>query len=156
MGVWFRQRGLLFWSVHNGKISDSEWATYIAAVKDTFARYRAGDSGAGVTFAYEVVPPNAAQRKALAEVIIGPGSQYLGRHAFYSESVVTRSVLTALDWLVKKPYEERIFGNPIEAVQWASAGVVGGDVDAVIDEIIEHVPASALPREIVRRRNKKL
>lgn len=145
MALWQGRVDALFWSVHHATVTADEWDAYLDALRGLLDIMSASKRGACLTLAYRVEAPNAARRKSLAAIIEGPRARWLTRHALYTDSMATRGVLTALDWIVKKPYEERAFGDPLEAIRWICESAPGVSATDLARTITDAVPASALP-----------
>ncbi|MFK7987377.1 MAG: hypothetical protein AB8I08_15255 [Sandaracinaceae bacterium] len=125
-----------FWSFHTGDTSNEEWDTYLATFESAV---RAGCTHL-LTVTYNSTPPNAVQRKILAEQV----NRYrLHKHAFVARSAVVRAVLTMLEWTTTKHHVERMFARPIEGIEWLMSD---GAVSAaeVIESIRTGVPDGLL------------
>jgi hypothetical protein len=134
----------VYWSHHDDKVSDEEWARYVDTTRAALEPLRGSGKRLSIlTLAQRVEPPNAKQRRALADVIQSDLAQHVVRHAFLSDSVMLRGVLTALDWLVTKPYAERTFSDPMLALDWLHEAQAF-DRQAVIGAIRGTVPAAVL------------
>ena len=70
------------------------------------------------TVAHSPRMPSASHRKALAELAESELGPRLQRHAIVSNSAIAQGVVTALSWLSRKPYEEKIFRTPTDAIAW--------------------------------------
>jgi hypothetical protein len=135
-GVWFESIGPIFWGYFHGEYSDEGFASYIEAAEA--AMLSPGFGGAVLTIAHAPRMPNAMQRKSLAVLASRTGRQHVTRHAISSDSRVARCVVTAMNWLTSKPFDERIFDSPHGALDWLSSGApaVGEGLWARIRDVV--------------------
>lgn len=141
MPIWIGKSGPVLWSVHLDEVSKTDWAEYVGGVRSQVeALHAANARGALLTISWESSVPDANQRRLLAETIRDTHSWRLAVHGFVSDSVLARGALTAVAWLTKKPYEERAFGDALEAMTWIASSVEGVDVRAIVRDIKQGVP----------------
>lgn len=65
--------------------------------------------------------PSVARRRRLTETITAAqakGGYIFAGHAVVTNNSVTRGLLTALNWVVKPKYDERVFKAPPPALEW--------------------------------------
>lgn len=68
---------------------------------------------------YDVTMPTPVQRRRIGGVVEGSSAlQQTGGHAVVTNSTLGRSLMTAINWVVRPSFEERIFGCPQEALEW--------------------------------------
>ncbi|NUP09645.1 MAG: hypothetical protein HOW73_26665 [Polyangiaceae bacterium] len=81
--------------------------------------------------------PTPLQRKrittAVESAIANKGT--LAGHALATNSIAARGVLTAINWFVERPFEEKIFSNPADALTWLAS--LNPKVDPV--EVLDHI-----------------
>ena len=142
-GFWMGRVGRLWWFYFTGPCTDETWRQYLDMVK------RMVDTGMESTlvcFAHLAAAPSPVQRKQMAEFIEANrvGLERLDRFALVIDSVVHRGAITAISWLVKKPFEERVFNSPISAVKWLTEGHPELDPEVVRASIAAQVPRHSL------------
>lgn len=147
MPIWLGRTGNLQWSVHHAAVAMNDWERYVDAVRQFLDDLHAEDKyGAVITFAWQSPAPDAHRRKLLAAAIQGGEHAKRNRaHAFVTDSLMLRGVLTALDWLVAKPYEEKIFSAPTEAVEWIVRKTTDVSAHDLMREMRKAVPPEHWP-----------
>lgn len=111
--------GNCVWSVMDGPIIQSEWDAYVANLR------RAVKLGVGYCdTVFNIVGkksiPNAAQRKQVADLFaeFADVIAMVKGHAVVTDSKLALGVMTALGWVVKKPFKEKVFSDPNQAMDW--------------------------------------
>jgi hypothetical protein len=142
-GFWSGRVGRLWWFHYTGPCTDETWRQYLALVG------RMVDSGRDsslVFFAHHAGAPGAVQRKELADFVQKnmKALERLDRFALVIDSVVHRGALTAINWLVKKPFEERVFNSPLSAIKWLTEKHPELEPEAVRMAIASQVPRHSL------------
>lgn len=131
--------GECVWTYFSDGISTSDWAAHIQQCETevTFPRVR-------LTIAVNCPPPTASQRKALAQFFKENPVRLteLRASAFVVDSAVGRAALTAMGWLVPKPFPEKSFDDPREALRWLETFPAKFNPDNVLAAIALQVPAS--------------
>jgi hypothetical protein len=107
------------------------------------------DSGRAATlacFAHCAEAPNPLQRQAMANFIERNKQelQRLDRFALVIDSAVHRRAIAVLSWLVRKPFQERIFNSPLAAIQWLAEPHAELDPEAIRAAIVDRVPLASL------------
>ena len=138
MPIWASSFNDLYWSYQHGSFTDEEWDGFVA---DLTRLIKDKPGGGVLTIVYSSEVPSPTQRKALAAAVSDAPSTF--KHAFVTDSRFSRGVLTALDWLMKKPYQERYFALPMEGINWL-ASELGENPDYVRTEIVAAVPQESL------------
>jgi serine/threonine protein kinase len=142
-GYWSGRVGRLWWFHYTGPCTDEMWSQYLGMVQ------RMLDTGLACTLAccaHRADGPSAVQRKQLADFVEkhrGPLAR-LDRFALVIDSVVHRHAITAISWLVRKPFEERIFNSPVAAIRWLSENHPELDPEAVRASFVAQVPRHSL------------
>ena len=116
--IWFENVGPVFWGYFYADYSDEEFMAYIEAAAAAYGG--PAFAGAVVTVAHSPRMPNATQRKVLAELARDSAAGTVRWHAISSDSFVARGVVTAMNWLTDKGFDERIFSRPHAALAWLS------------------------------------
>lgn len=135
-----------YWSYHSGAHTDASWKAYLADLEHCLAK--AHGPVVLITFVQGLSPPSAAQRKALADLTQREAAKKVTHHCFITRSRVIQLTLTALDWLVKKHYQEKAFVNAMEGLRWVGSQLPGCDTRAIVEQIVARVPAELLMEEL--------
>ena len=101
----------------------------------------------GLMFHSQAQPPNAAQRKMMAEAIEAHAetvSAHLPRFIYGFDSALARGTVTAISWLVKKPFAESVHKRASDALAEVRQHFPDADVDALWAQIRNEVPAAWL------------
>lgn len=134
-GIWFGIEDGVFWAAFRGRFSDDDFGRYLEAVPAALG----SSDFKGLMFTTADAPrmPSATQRKALSDLVESGAVATLRRHAIASDSAITRGVVTAMNWVSSKPYDERIFPTPEAALVWL------GELDSTVSaELWQTVSAS--------------
>lgn len=126
MGFFSSTVGSVYWSFHEGRLSDEEWGAFLTSAEDAVER---GCTNL-LTVTYNSVPPNAVQRRKLADRM--NRFRTVGKHAFVTTSAESRAVLTMLDWTTTKLHTERTFSNPIDGIEWLVEGQSVSSAEVVV------------------------
>jgi Protein kinase domain len=142
-GYWSGRVGRLWWFHYTGPCTDETWRQYLGHVQQML------DSGRPSTLAclaHHADAPSAVQRKQLADFIDGNRSalERLDRFALVIDSMIHRGAITAIGWLVRKPFEERIFNSPLAALKWLTENHPELDAETVRASIAAQVPRHSL------------
>ncbi len=143
MSYWSGRAGPCWWSYFHGEITAADWQAFLAFSRESYTRGTRGEVITTLPFA--VSAPSALMRKQLGALIDETAADNrIHYHAFATDSRVTYAINTAVNWLTRKPYEERTFHDPLEAFAWLRS--VNADVvpEALASDIRQTVPASAL------------
>jgi hypothetical protein len=140
MGVHYGQVGRCLWSYHSGQTSDEDWAVFIEYYREFNAAVIAsGELGAAITFTWKAAVPSAKRRKQLADMLsLISNRKVLAGHAMVTDSRAMQVGITALDWIVKKSYPEKVFVSAADALDWLNAQRPiqrTGIVDAVLRDV---------------------
>jgi hypothetical protein len=142
MPHWCGEVGACWWDYFQGEMRDSDWSGYIAHL-ERFSR--SGLTGVFLNVAYNSNPPSAAHRRRLAETAAQhpdtPKRVMAGAHAM--NSTMARGALTAINWVFRKPYPERVVATPTEALDWLGQQTPDLDLAAIRKAIKDTVPPQA-------------
>jgi serine/threonine protein kinase len=143
-GFWSGRVGRLWWFHYSGPCTDETWRQYLDMVQQMLDT---GNESTLACFAHQAAAPTPLQRKQMADFIETNRAALaarLDRFALVIDSVVHRHAITALSWLVKKPFEERIFNSPVAAIKWLTEKHAELDAEAVRASIVAQVPRHSL------------
>lgn len=143
MSYWSGKSGALWWSYFNGTVSDDDWSAFLEFSRLSYTQASRGD--VIMTVPYHTSTPTPLMRKNLGALISETAKDNpIARHAFVTDSKLTYAVNTAINWLSKKPYIERIFDEPMEALLWLNRYHTGVDPEAARRDIHSKVSAGKL------------
>ena len=93
---------------------------------------------------HDVPMPTAVQRKRITEIIgNAANTRLLAGHALVVNSPVGRGALTAINWVVRPKFDEKVFGNPKDAVAWLVERNPALDGAALLGDLSRAVPELA-------------
>lgn len=82
--------------------------------------------------------PSVTRRRRLTETISSAqanGGYLFAGHAVVTNNSVTRGLLTALNWVVKPKYDERVFKAPAPALEWLTPRCPALQPSAVVADL---------------------
>ncbi len=144
MAMWLNRDTRLSWVYQYRTASDSEWAELVEHIRAIGTNPKQGE--VALTITYQAQPPSAVQRRALNDVFKSErGLPGLVAHAFVTDSIPMRGVITALNWFTDKPFREEVFSAPKKALKWLSeVSTHPIDVEGAWNDIVRAVPKEAL------------
>jgi hypothetical protein len=133
------------WALVRGRLNEDTIASFVEHVKRVASGHRPGLLV--LDMAHDISAPNPLQRKLITDAVNdGTGKDFIAAHAVVSNSAIARGVLTAVNWFVtSRPYAERVFSNPREALTWLATH---GDVD--VEAALRDISTAAPPFETLR------
>ncbi len=142
-GFWLGRVSRLWWFYYTGPCTNETWSQYLEMVQ------RMVDGGLDTTlvcFAHLADAPSPLQRKQMADFIQknAKGLERLDRFALVIDSVIHRGAITAISWLVKKPFEERVFNSPLAAIKWLTEPHPSLNPEEIRASIVAQVPRHSL------------
>jgi tRNA A-37 threonylcarbamoyl transferase component Bud32 len=142
-GFWSGRVGRLWWFYYAGPCTEETWNQYLAMVA------RMLETGLDATlacFAHRAAAPNPVQRKQMADFIDEHrvALARVDRFGLVIDSVVHRGAITAINWLVRKPFEERVFNSPVAAIRWLTENRPELAPNAIRTSIVSQVPRRSL------------
>jgi hypothetical protein len=142
MPVWNGRVKQCIWSYTHGKLTTPEWEAFVVATREDLTA--APPATTMLTVTCDVTPPNANERKLLADLLRSGAADRIIAHAFVTDSRIVQGVLTALEWLAKKPYKESVFTDVREATRWLATFAPELSVTEIVLAIHASVPEPAL------------
>lgn len=137
----YGQSGNATWYYHTQ--TTVHWDDFIKVSAAGFANARPGD--VTITIAFKVDPPNAPQRKKLSDLLnANPDVKKVAYHAFVTDSRLTASVNTAVNWISNKPWQEKTIVAPPAAFEWLARVSPNFDSKGVSADILARVPPEHL------------
>ena len=67
-------------------------------------------------------------------------TQRVQAHALVTNSTLSRGVLTAINWVIKRPFQERVFAQPADGLAWIGSLKPDLDIGALRRDIEMAVP----------------
>lgn len=140
------QHGRCHFQVMRGASTDADWERYVDHLIDTLApRLVPGDVVLDL-WLDAGAPPAKARARFARRFLETPAVRHIRAHALVTTSVVHRGVLTAINWVIARPFEERVFARPDEAMAW----LVDHDADLDVAGLRAAIAAAA-PGVLARR-----
>lgn len=144
--IYLGRIGSCWWSYATGKISDDDWDEFIEHYIDMTMRLP--DKCVGLNIAFECSNPTLKQIKRFSEFskeydyII---SCIVHGHAFVTDSKATKAILSTINWITPKKYEEKVLSDVEEAVDWLQQ-VVYFDKELLMEDIDNKVNGTLLTK----------
>jgi hypothetical protein len=136
-GFWHGKASNCFWFYYSGL--DQDWSAAVEATANVFRDAAPGDLLMNV--AWRAKPPSAKDRAALAAVINdNPLTSKIAAHAFVTDSKVVYGINLAVAWITKRPWREKAFYRPDDALQWLSDNAPRFDPFELRRDIVATVP----------------
>jgi hypothetical protein len=90
---------------------------------------------------FQIPRPTPLQRQAIGEVVNQARTpELVAGHAVVTSSAAGRGALTAINWVVRKPFPEKVFGKPGDALAWLHERNPRVSPEAVMQELHTRVP----------------
>lgn len=105
------------WQCLHGAFDAESWDRYIAHMWSVHPRLEAGDVILDLWFDCGRPSPKAREQFTSSFMKAG-GLERVRGHAFVTNSALSRGVLTAVNWVVSRPFPEKLFATPHEAMPW--------------------------------------
>ncbi len=117
MPTWSNYTVNWFWAYFSGATSQADWDKYIANA--TYFMNNCLKPSIALHIIYKAEPINAVQRNQISDVInTATNAKLIAGNAIVTDSMFTRGILTAINWIAKKPYTEKVFAHPNDARPW--------------------------------------
>lgn len=137
---WSGVVGSAWWFYFTGPSSDEVWGAYLAHSRAML------DSGierpALLCIAHRADPPTAEHRRWIADYITEEQTRLrkLVGFALVMDSPLHVLALKAINWVVKKPFPEKVCGSPITAARWLAARGADLNEHELLDNLAHSVP----------------
>jgi len=130
------------WACLIGGISDDDANGFLSHLRDAVAQLEKGLMILDIT--HDVPMPSAVLRKEISQIVAqAADAQLLTAHALVVNSPVGRGALTAINWVVRPKFDEKVFGNPHDAAAWLAERNPALDGAALIRDLERSVPGLA-------------
>ena len=105
------------WALIQGDLDDTSTDQFVTHLRDVATRIQPGQVVLDIT--RNVSMPSPVQRKRIVDVLQSSSKlDVVAGHALVISSTLGRGLMTAINWVVRPPFEERICANPVEALEW--------------------------------------
>lgn len=118
------------WQCLRGAVTPAGWQAYVDHLLGLQTRLLHGDlivdlwHGCGL--------PPAEQRARFVEGFRNMnGLERIRAHVFVTDSALSRGVLTGVNWIIRRPFEERVFATPEAGLAWIARAAPDVDVAAI-------------------------
>jgi hypothetical protein len=109
-----------FWAYFTGNPGQREWDAYLERASAFMNNCMKPSIALHVI--YKAEPINAVQRNQISDIInTASNASFIIGNGLVTDSLLTRGILTAINWIAKKPYPEKIFSHPNDAQPWFSS-----------------------------------
>jgi hypothetical protein len=134
--------GPCWWSAVIGTFTEEDVHGFLAHLRYAAAHAAKGSLILDIT--HDVPMPTPVQRKKITDIIShAPNLDLVAGHALVVSSPVARGALTAINWVVRPKFDEKIFGNPPAAVAWLAARNPKLDEAALLADLARGIPELA-------------
>lgn len=139
MSVVTGRTGACAWSVVQGNITEAKVALFTAYLRDVADKIVPGQVVLDIV--QDVPMPTPVQRRQIVDTLNGsPKLELVAGHALVINSMMGRGLLTAINWIVKPPFEEKLFADPMEALRWLQSRNDELCADDILSDIRSAVP----------------
>ena len=115
------------------------WDEFVENMLGIANRVEPGD--VVIDFWHDVGTPGADQRARFGRAFEqSPKIHLVKAHAFVATSMLSRGALTAINWMVKRPFEEKAFQRPDAAYTWLNARQPDLDIEALKADLDRAAP----------------
>jgi len=137
---WSGVVGSTWWFYLTGPSSDEVWGAYLA---HSTAMLESGmQRPALLCIAHRADPPTAEHRRWIADYITDERVRLrsLVGFALVMDSPLHVLALKAINWMVKKPFPEKVCGSPITAARWLKARGAELGEHELLEDLTRSVP----------------
>lgn len=138
---WSGVVGSTWWFFLTGPSTDALWQAYVAHGR---AMLDSGEAHPSlVCIAHRADPPPAEHRRIISDAIKADYARLKSLRGFVlvMDSPLHLLALKAINWLVHKPFAERVCGSPSAAAHWLQRRGVQLDERALVSSLKQHIPA---------------
>ena len=127
------------WQCLIGPADEGTWTRYIDHMIALQKQVQPGDVVLDLWF--DAGRPSAADRaRFTSEFSASPVVQRVRAHAVATNSPISRGILTAVNWVIKRPFDERLFATPDAALTWLATMAPDLNTDAVQADLDSAIP----------------
>jgi hypothetical protein len=144
MAVWGGINGGVAWTYFHADITQAVWDEYLGLMEALVAQDL--PSLSLILFARQSDTPNAAMRRQIGEFMKSQKHllKKVQANAMVLDSPLARGTLTAINWLIQKPFPEKTFKDGHAAMAWLAEHDANVDVDELVAGMQTHVPSRRL------------
>lgn len=85
---------------------------------------------------FDIPMPTPVQRRRIVEVLqSSPKLELVAGHALVINSTIGRGLITAINWVVRPPFEEKLFSRPEQAFEWLAERNPSFDGDRLLRSV---------------------
>ena len=141
VGTWQR----CHWQCLVGAIDTAGWERYIEHMWSVHPRLERGD--VILDLWHDTGRPSPKSREQFTSSFMqADGLDRVHGHAFVTNSALSRGVLTAVNWVVKRPFPEKLFASPDDAMPWLQGVAPALDLAGLQADLRAKVPGYAALR----------
>ena len=134
--------GVCEWAFVQGALDDATTDLFVAHLAGVAERIEQGHVVLDIT--RDVGMPSPVQRRRIMQALqAAPKLDLVAGHALVINSTLGRGLLTAINWAVRPPFEEKICASPEEALSWLTSRNPKVDGARVLADVERAVPGFA-------------
>ncbi len=126
-------------SLGNGVFDDEGWAAYVKRMWHVHSILERGDLILDLWYDCGRPSPKA-RNEFTTQFASAHALDRIHGHAFVTNSALSRGVLTAVNWVVKRPFDEKLFASPSDAMPWLSKLNPALDARGLLIELNASIP----------------
>ena len=127
------------WQVLVGPADEASWTQLIDRLIGLEAVVEPGDIVLDLWFDAGM-PSSKNRARFTSEFTRSVITQRVQAHALVTNSTLSRGVLTAINWVIKRPFQERVFAQPADGLAWIGSLKPDLDIGALRRDIEMAVP----------------
>jgi hypothetical protein len=145
MSIWRGHTTGCLWFYFHGDLTEADWDAYMEHL-ELHTRLEGALTETSMIISYRSGSPTPTMRRRVADFMRDRQAvlAHLKGNAMVADSAVARGTLIAVNWLFKKPFDERVFPEPRAALRWVEEISEVARADEIWREIARAVPAGAL------------
>ena len=130
------------WQCLSGAFDAAGWDAYLERLMNLLPVLAAGDVVLDIW--HDCGRPSPTQREQFtAGFAMAPGVGRIAAHAFVTNSALSRGVLTAVNWVVRRPFDEKLLATPQAGLAWLHHRDPTFDVVGMHAELHAKIPGFA-------------
>lgn len=127
------------WSLVQGNFGEEETTGFYAYLREMVRTVR--PQQLVLDIAYDTPMPSPLQRRQIIEILSSsPDLGLVAGHALVMNTTLGRGLLTAINWVVRPPFEEQVFSEPSAAMRWLKERNPALDLEALRRDILRACP----------------
>jgi hypothetical protein len=139
MPIWTQHTPRWLWAYFYADPTRSDWLKYLEHAHDFM--HHCDEGAVSIHVIFRSPPIDATQRAEISQIInTTPHARLIAGNAIATDSMFTRGILTTINWIAKKPFDEKIFAHPNDAHAWLTARSSAQVCAEMFRDMLTHVP----------------